>query len=223
VQVPNSFIEALDGAYKSKSKLDKLFVEQKPFIMRMVKHALRYNPWQLISDENDLYQEACIWLLHFMWEWDEEKGKTLSEYVTYNIGIRLKNQVDKEMAGKRSSKAPPLSIVNSDIQENEFCDNTIRETFLESNTTDAETLLSISQVYNKVNNELPFLAGELLECLLLENGNVVRAGRMLREQGRIRGVTKSEDTFRQWLKRKYFPMLRSVLKEAHIISSEDRL
>lgn len=219
MHIPKSFNDALERAYRNKSQLDKLFTEQKSFIMRLVRYSLRYKPWQVISDENDLYQEACIWILHFMWKWDDERGVSLSRYVTHNVGVRLKNQIDMEMAKKRNPKTPNYEIVNESYENNGGQSNVIKENEINSNVPTPEEIIALRQAYERIDRELPLLARELLECLMLENGNLFKATRILQERGRIRGLNKSDDALRQWLRRNFIPKLRTIFEEEQIIST----
>ena len=230
MNISNDFKAALASAYQSKSSLDKLFVEQKPFIMRLVRHALRYKPWQAISDENDVFQEACIWILHYMWEWDEERGVELERYVVYNIGVRLRNQIEKELRQKRNPPVPPNTIIfNTELNEDATWHGAtkapiagpIRETLLTGNVPDPEQLLTIRRSYDHVNNKLPLLARELLDCLLLEGGNFSAASRRLRQRGIVRLTREmSNDAFRQWLRSNIFHQLKTALTETDIITAD---
>jgi len=222
MNIPNDFKAALASAYQSKSSLDKLFVEQKPFIMRLVRHALRYKPWQAISDENDIFQEACIWILHYMWEWDDERGVTLEHYIVYNVGVRLRNQIEKELRHKRNPTFPPNTIIFDDIDSgNPGSLIETKECKLDSGIPDPEQLLAIRRSYDHINDKLPLLARELLDCLLLEGGNFSAASRRLRRRGRVRmNREMSDDAFRQWLRSNFFDQLRTALEETHIIRSE---
>jgi len=220
MNIPKTFEAALESAYINKSQLDKLFVEQKPFIMRLVNHALRYKPWDVLSDENDLFQEACIWILHFMWEWDDTRETSLARFVTYNVGVRLQNQIDKERAQKRNPRKPPIQIINDDIGPRTLRQNTniIQENEINGEVPTPEDLFAIKHACEMVDRTLPLVAREFLECLMLEEGNFFGATRRLRARGRIRLIDEmTDDAFRQWVKRKnLLSKIRKVFDQEQI-------
>jgi DNA-directed RNA polymerase specialized sigma24 family protein len=223
MKIPSEFRKALERSYQNAGELNKLFVNHKPFIMRLVKHALRYNHWAVISDEDDLFQEACIWLVNSLWEWDEDKGSPLVEYVVYNIGVRLRNQIAKEQRQKRHPEVPPRSIHDQYRNPNSLGDSTrnISET-IDGDVPDPESLLVIQRAYSRIERELPLLARELLESLILESGNLSAASRRVLDRGRVRRVEgMSADAFRQALRRNILSQLRTVLAEENIIPADD--
>lgn len=194
--------------------------------MRLVRHALRYKPQGLISTEDDLYQEACVWILHFMWEWDEERGTSLSAYVVYNVGVRLRNQIEKELARKRVPLKPCIQIEqgSSFVDKEESLSGVIFEDDIKGEHPSPEELLINKRTLARFSKELPFLARELLYCLMLENGNFTRASREFRSRGRLRMTREmSDNALRLWLRRKYFDKLQTVLIDEEIIQSDARL
>lgn len=223
MQIPNDFREALDRAYTNAGELNKIFVEHEAFIKRLVRHALRYNHWAVISDADDLFQEACIWLVNSLWEWDEAKNVPLAEYIVYNIGVRLRNQIAKEQRQKRHPADPPISMQGE--RRNRTDDKNVpgnMEDKLQGDTPDPESLLIIRRAYQRIERELPLMARELLESLMLEGGNLSAASRRVLYGGRVRRVEgMSEDAFRQALRRNILDQLRTVLTEEHIISVND--
>ena len=221
MQIPNEFKNALERAYHNAGELNKLFVDHKSFIMRLVHHSLRCRHWAVISDEDDLFQEACIWLVDSLWGWDEDKGASLSEYVTYNIGVRLRNHIAKEQRQKRHPKAPPLPIQNRTYGER-INQNVIYEERLNSKAPTPEELYILHHAYERIEKELPLLARELLESLMLEDGNFSAASHRVLYGGRVRRVEgMSDDAFRQALNRNILTQLRTILVAVDIIPAND--
>ena len=235
MQIPNNFREALDRAYTNAGELNNLFVEHKSFLMRLVRHAARYRHWAVLSDEDDLFQEACIWLVNSLWEWDETKDVPLAEYVAYNVGARLRNQMAYEQRKKRHPDSPPISLSAHGMSNNPIRvgKNEIDRSFsdkksmylegkIRAETPDPEALLIIRRAYDKIERELPLLARELLESLMLESGNISAASRRVLYSGRVRRVEgMSDDAFRQSLQRNILSQLRTILISENIISSND--
>jgi DNA-directed RNA polymerase specialized sigma24 family protein len=213
MHIPNDFKEALQRAYTNAGELDKLFVDHQSFIMRLVNHSKRFNHWAVISDEEDLFQEACIWLVNSLWEWNEEKNTPLAEYVVYNIGVRLRNHVEKEKRQKRHPKTKPKSLYADNASGFPF------EETIDGNEPTPESNLIVKRAYDRIERELPLLARELLDALIVENGNFSSASRRILHGGRVRRVRgMSDDAFRQALRKNIFSQLRTILVEEHIIS-----
>jgi DNA-directed RNA polymerase specialized sigma24 family protein len=223
MKIPNDFREALERAYRNAGELNNLFINHKTFIMRIVMHQFKYRHWSLISDEDDLYQEACIWLVNSLWEWDEERNTPLAEYVAYNIGVRLRNHMSKEQRQKRHPTERPLSLYrntsNQDAGPGEKNSSTqTMEDKIAGDTPDPEALLIIRRVYKRVEEELPLMARELLESLMLESGNLSAASRRVFYNRRVRRVEgMTEDAFRQALRRNFLNQLRTVLIDEDIM------
>lgn len=219
MQIPNEFRKDLELSYRNAGNLNILFRRHKPFLMRLVHHALRYHHWAVISDEDDLYQEACIWLVDSLWEWDEEKSTPLAEYVVYNVGVRLRNQIAKEQRQKRRPEAPPISLQYATSKDgtSSWIDERV-----DGRTPDPETLLVLRRAYNRIERELGLLARELLESLVVEGGNFSAASERILRGGRVRRVKgMSADAFRQALRRNILHQLQTIFVEENIISTND--
>jgi len=226
MKIPRRFSEALNRAYHSKAELDKLFIEQYPFLMRLVSYALRYKHWAVLSDRDDLYQEACIWLVNSMWEWDETRGVKLDEYVVYNIGARLRNIIVAETRPKRRPLQKPSRIEidyhtrRTPSRSYEIC----YASQLEGNVATPEELLIAKSVCMEVNKKLPMLAKDLLENLILTDGNFSKACRQVLDSGRVRtGKFITKDAFRQALRRGMLPKIKTVFSEMKIIPENGKL
>jgi DNA-directed RNA polymerase specialized sigma24 family protein len=216
MKIPNEFRQAIERAYTNAGALNQLFIEHKSFLTRLVHHALRYNHWAVISDEDDLFQEACIWLVNSLWEWDEGKKTDLTEYVVYNIGVRLQNQIIKEQRQKRRPKEPTISIYQSHANKNDNYALPLCER-IDGGLPTPEDILIIKRAYQRIEDELPLMARELLESLLLESGNISAASRRVLNGRRIRRVNGvTEDAFRQSIRRDILKQLVTVFEEEHI-------
>lgn len=101
MKIPKHFERDLSAAYHGDISLDNLIYKQETFLRALAKFALRYRTAWMISEEDDLFQEACIWLVDSMWEWDSSKGPSLSTFVVYNIGARIAGVVRYEKNIKR--------------------------------------------------------------------------------------------------------------------------
>lgn len=226
MNISASFEEALERAYHSKAELDRLFTEQRPFLMRLVHHALRFNHWAVFSDEDDLYQEACIWLVDSMWRWDEERGKTLAEYVVYNIGVRLRNYVAKEQAQKRRPMFPPKSLIRKHIDKEIYEQHNIgecNENDIQGDSINPEEALIIKRSIERI-NQGSNLERLLLEILIENGGNLSGAARTIIVKKKVRlPADMSVDAFRQRLQKKFLPRLRTALVEENIICPGKKL
>jgi hypothetical protein len=180
---------------------------------------MRYRP-RILSDEEDLYQEACYWLMQILWDYDEDRGTTLERYVVYNLGVRLKMHIEKEMAEKRTTKIPPLSIDNIDTDTETWDASAIPEERLQCDGPDAEEICGIREFYDAAERDLPLMGLEFLESLLAESGNRAAAARRVRANLRLRGRRMmGDDAFRHLLIRNFLPEIRSILNRTHIIPS----
>ena len=219
MKIPSDFAQALQDVYHGSIDFDQFFKTQREVILRITRHAMRYHP-RILSDEDDLYQEACYWLMQIMWDYDEDKGTTLERYVSYNLGVRLKMHIEKERAEKRTPSTIPLSIDNVDTDTETWDASAIPEERLACDAPDAEAVCIAREFYNTASRDLPLMGLEFLESLLVESGNRAAAARRVRRNLRIRGgrVT-SNDAFRLSLIRNFLPEFCSILDRTHIIPS----
>lgn len=102
MRTSKAFEDDLNKAYHGSITIDRLIKNHSEYIKGMARYALRYKTkWMESLEEDDLYQEACYWLVDSMWRWDDTKGITLAHYVVYNIGTRIQMFVLAERAKKR--------------------------------------------------------------------------------------------------------------------------
>lgn len=219
MKIPSDFAQALRDVYCGHSDFDQFFKTQREVILRITRHAMRYRP-RILSEEDDLYQEACYWLMQIMWDYDEDKGTTLERYVTYNLGVRLKMHIEKEKAEKRTPSTIPLSINNVDTDTETWDATGIPEERLACDAPDAEAICIAREFYAAAERELPLMGLEFLESLLIEGGNRAAAARRVRRNLRVRSrrIT-GDDAFRLSLIRNYIPEFCSILNRTHIIPS----
>ena len=173
-------------------------------------YATRGYEGKYISDEDDLYQEACYWLINCMWEWDDDRGISLERYVVYNLGVRLRNIVKSEAVKKRGGDCIKIPIGKKD-EEN----NIVEEECLEVLTLSPEKAFRLKEFQEYIKTK-SFLVNKLLECLLLENGNFSGACRMLRPYVRDTD-SMTEDSFRRYVEKKFLADLRKDAISANII------
>ena len=214
MQIPKSFEDALFRAYNDRSELLKLFTEQRSFIEKLARWSLRGNHWGIISDQDDLYQEACIWIIDSLWRWDDKVGTPLGRYVVYNVGARLRNVVAKETTSKRRPKKPSISL-NKKVYEDSSDSMTIQDC-IPSNEPSSEERVAFEEALRCVDKELPFLAKMLLNYLIEEEGNFSAAAARLKTK--IKGIGNvSDSAFRMTLRRNVIPEIHSVLVEKNLL------
>lgn len=113
--IPPSFARDLDLVYSGSKTIDNLIGDHNKYIRGLARHALRYKTqWMASLDEDDIYQEACYWLVDSIWRWDESKNVTLSRYVVYNIGARIQMYVLSKKVKARHPEAGAKQICIDD-------------------------------------------------------------------------------------------------------------
>lgn len=216
MKIDKSFRMALDRAYVSRSDLNKLFVEQRHTIEHLARWALRGNHWGVISDIDDLYQEACIWIVDSMWRWDETVGTPLAEYVVYNVGARLRNVITKEIAKKRCPRKQSISL-QKELYKGDNLSTGYLQDRIPSLDPSQEERLAFEEALRCIDNELPYIAKMLLDYMIEEDGNFTAAATKL--QKKIRGYENfNSSAFRMQLRRKVIPEIHSVLIEHNLVS-----
>jgi DNA-directed RNA polymerase specialized sigma24 family protein len=219
MKIPKSFRTALDNAYVGEISLDNLIKSQEHFLRSLARYALRCKQWYM-SDEDDLFQEACVWLIQSMWDWDDTRGVGLAEYVVYNIGARLKTQLEFEQAKRRSPKANDLQRVGLWDQVtyhgNDF--NDTRESRIQGASPDPEIVAALREALELANREMTNLAKDLLLALANNNGNVTMATRDLLKQDHIKFRFGHDEIHLKYiLQKKIMPEIFQFLTPAHII------
>lgn len=99
--ISRTFEKSLIAAYEGEITLDVFLKESRPYLARLARYALRYSTDWMVSEEEDLVQEASIACVRALWEWDETRGVSLGRYVLYQIGTHLQSIVIKEKRKKR--------------------------------------------------------------------------------------------------------------------------
>jgi len=221
MRIPKEFSEALSRAYVDSDELTLLFKNHRNFISSLVRYALRFNHWGVISDEDDLFQEACLIIIDALWTWDEERSE-LDEYVVYQIGAYLKNKVMGELAKRRRPNNAPVPIVESEfgIERTHDTINSIREDRLtDPNSRDADLNLAIKRAIRHIESE-PMLVRVVFHAMLEENGNVSAACRRVKLSGKVRGAQESPDAWRQHIIKNILPRIRTAFESEDIIQAE---
>jgi hypothetical protein len=220
MKIPQSFANDLWRAYAGQIEIDELIKTHRRFLYGLARFSIRYKtPWY-ISDEDDMFQEACYWLLHSMWKWDPSQGKTLEHYVVYNIGARLDTQADKERAQKRHPKAGQRGRVEIWDSRSKNGDGHSWESTI-SYGSSPEVITAIRRALEKASQELTELAQILLVALVENEGNFAGATRDLLCQPEIRRrFGPDEDHLKYVLRRRVLPEIFTFLAPVHIIPSE---
>jgi len=173
-----------------------------------------------VSDEDDLFQEACIWLVRAMWDWDESKGKELSEYVIYNIGARLGNIIKSERATRRhpdqnrSRKVDIWSSWRPDTNNHALC----IEAMIDGQGPNPELTVAIREALTRANEEMTELARTLMVALIENDGNLAGAARdLLKIEEIIRRFGPDERHLKYILRRQVMPEIFDNLSPTHIM------
>lgn len=118
MNIPRAFEKSLASAYVGEITLDKFLQENRPYLTRLARYALRYATEWMVSEEEDLVQEASIACVRALWDWDDSRGIGLAKYVLYQIGIHLQSVVIKEKRKRRHPSSPGVRKIQ--ITENTF-------------------------------------------------------------------------------------------------------
>lgn len=209
-----SFDNDLWKTYTGQMTINALIQKHEIYIRNISKYALRYND-NYLNDEDDVFQEACIWLVDSMWSWDCEKNTTLSEYVIYNIGARLKNKIQYERSEKRFCKTKYKISLNERI--NNDCYN-ICDLIQSNHNYNPEIDTSIRMAIDKASKELDALSQEILVELINNNGELTSTSREIIKKDHINKKFKlKENSLRRTIKKKIMPKIKKYLSPDHII------
>jgi len=158
-----------------------------------------------------------MWMIRCMWDWEEDRGTNLAEYVVYNIGARLGTQVKTERAKRRHPDANRSRRVN--IWDQSYDDNSLSmEAMIAGNGPNPELVVAIREALEIANENLTDLAKDLLFALANNNGNLTWATRDLLEKDHIRRrFGPNEDHLKYVLRRKVMPEVFHFLQPVHIM------
>lgn len=186
MHTPKSFRDDLELVYNGNLDIAKLFTTHKNYIQSLGAYALRYKSYWTISDQDDLYQEACYWITRLLWEYDESRDVDLTRYVIYNVGVRLCSVVRFE---KNIKRHPPKGCTTRiDVWQNTYDDgnNKFEEVYLKDNCVDIETSVAVREALANADAKLSQAAWELTVALIREGGNLTAATRTLLRSKEIR-------------------------------------
>lgn len=192
LRVPAKFKKDLTATYEGDITIDELLKSHEEFLRGISRHALRYKTQWYLSDEDDMYQETCYWLVRALWDYDEERGRTLCDYVLYNIGARLNTQIRIERAVRRhpdqntSRKIDIWETTNNSNINLQNDKSFVLEQTLPHHGCSPETRLAIKRAFESASTSLSVLAQELLVVLIEENGNMAASARRLVRRKHIR-------------------------------------
>jgi hypothetical protein len=204
-------------AYTGETSLDKLIGDQEHFLRGLARYALRFQTAWYTSDEDDLFQEACIWLNTSMWDWDRDKGRELAEYVVWNIGARLGNKIKSERADRRHPDANHSRKV--DIWSPCWDDNTLcMEAMIAGRGPNPEMVVAVREALDRADKELTDLARSLMLALVMNDGNLAGAARdLLESEEIIKRFGPDERHLRYELRRRVMPEIFNFLSPMHIM------
>lgn len=213
MRVSATFERDLERTYNGVITLSQFITAHKGVLRAIAKHALRYKTQWFLSDEDDMFQEACYWLVRAMWDFDDTRGRTLCDYVLYNIGVRLNTHIRAERTARKhpdkntSFKIDIWGPLNKS-DENEF--KVLVENVLPSPCADPETTLAIKQAFANAEKKLTKIAKELLIALIEENGNMAATSRRLLRRKHIRKRFGNDPKHLEYiLKRRVMPEISS--------------
>jgi hypothetical protein len=180
---------------------------------------MRYNTsWQIL-DEDDLYQEACEWLIRLLWDWDEEKEVGLVKYVLWNIGARLQNEIIYEKRKRRHPIKAKKLIITTNVDQNQINQNEISEETIPSKNNDSpESIAIVREALEKAEEKLDNESKEILFRLIQNNGNLSSVTRdiLLNSDSRNRfGDTTNQVYYK--VREKIFPKISKIFNPNEII------
>jgi hypothetical protein len=213
MKVPASFKSDVRSAYKGDLELDDLIKRNEEFLRGLARFSLRWKSAWYVSDEDDMYQEACYWLIRAMWDWDKTKGVTLERYVVYNIGVRLGTQIEFERAKKRHPRGVKIDIWDTRGKD---VGHTWEETI--PSHDDIETVVAIRRALDEADKHLTKIAKELLHALIKNDGHFKGAIRELLSVPSVRQkYGPDEEHLKYVLRRQVMPEIFHFLSPVHII------
>ena len=217
MHIPRTFRVSLWRAYTGEFSLYDLIIDHEHFMRGLARYALRFQTTWYTSDVDDLYQEACMWLVRAMWDWDEDKGRELAEYVIWNIGARLGNQIKSERAERRhpdSNYARKVDIWSSSWDDNTLC----MEAMIAGRGPNPELVVAIREALQHASEEMTDLAQTLM-CALIENdGNLAGAARdLLNVEEIVKRFGPDERHLKYVLRRRVMPEIFDNLSPTHIM------
>ena len=191
MNIPKTFKNDLSQVYDGIITIDQFIRTHEYSLRGLARYALRYRTQFMCSDEDDLFQEACIILVNAIWQYDDESHIALAEYVIYNIGARLKNLVRNEKSAKRHPD--PNTSRKQDIwsNDNDEWNGSTLESRLPSHH-DLELELSIRESFHQAEKHLSETAQELMFALAETNGNFAESVRTLASSPTVRKKYGSE-------------------------------
>lgn len=223
MNIPKTFVEDIHLVRKNnRIYMPRMIKRNKTFIQGLANHSLRYRHPNVIWDKDDMFQEACYWLIFSVQEWNEEKGTTLEKYVVYNIGVRLSNLIKKELAKKRfhykySIEIPRYSndIENSLGHIGAKLNNKENEI---DNINNIEEILNVKKIFDVLSKELTSIQIKFLGCLIESEGNVREACKIYLSKYKINKKDITQEQLRQFAIKNILPNIRTKFSSVDIIN-----
>lgn len=236
--VPKGFEEdlALARVFNTNKQFAKLIRKHEKYLRGICKYALRFNLPGVLSDEDDLFQELCIRLVHYTRRWnpDYENGATLLRYVLYNIGADITKIPITETRKTKCPETPPIQLATSSLNQESYTTSCYEvhgySSQIKSNATnhtiaiyethyiqnrDTERAVSIKRAVEKLKDEKPLIYNVLLNALL-EQGTILDATKELRKRVRESEETRSLDDrkyARKVVRDELLPELQEMLSD----------
>lgn len=216
MKIPKTFKKDINQYYAGHITFDDLIMSQNHFLRRLIGHALRYATIWMISDHDDLFQEACKELHERMWSWDNTRGPDLATYCVYNIGVKLTTIVKSEKAKKRHPDANRARKINIWEPIDEESGGSY-ENILPS-PDNIEVSCAIKQAIDRAHNELTDIAQDLLRSLANNSGNLTQSMRDMWSQDHIRERYGCNESHMKYvIRKKVLPELANYLHPSRII------
>lgn len=225
VQIPKRFANDLRAARNGDTNwhYNLLIKDHELFLRRLSDNAARFNHWGTISDRDDLFQEACVRLKKYVRKWDETRGRTIEDYVVYNIGADLAKIPTSEIAKRRRPEAPPFVMTREPQDDSDDwcheinysgCQNGHANTMTTSYVVarDTERAVAIKRAVDAVREESPLIYKLLLDALV-EEGTILDATKKIRRRIRIPQHTTTREYAKNVVQRQILPRLQEKLKE----------
>jgi hypothetical protein len=206
-------------AYTGETTVDDLIRDQEHFLRGLARYALRFQTAWYTSDEDDLFQEACLWLVRALWDWDEDKGKELAEYVVWNIGARLGNQIKSERAERRHPDANHSRKIDIwGFARPDGTQSLTMEAMLAGRGPNPELAVAIREALTRANEEMTDLARTLMVALIENDGNLAGAARdLLQLKEIVNRFGPDERHLKYVLRRRVMPEIFDNLSPTHIM------
>jgi len=154
-----------------------------------------------------------------MWDWEDDRGKELAEYVVWNIGARLGNLIKSERAERRHPDPNHSRMVDIwGFARPDGTQSLTMEAMLAGRGPNPELVVAVREALMRANEEMTDLARALMVALIENDGNLAGAARdLLRHEEIIKRFGPDERHLKYVLRRRVVPEIFDNLSPTHII------